>query len=155
MKLNLKYDILKEIIITQLPGIPNIEYVEEVVAITRGGITIAHIIAKELQLPIGYYFPDNKDIIFSGSPNFIIIVEDLIAEGRTTRGLHNFMSRKLPCIKYMYVPFLVDSGFKDKTAYDYSFFNTNEWVVFPWEVEEDVVEGDRGLFRKGTDKYGK
>jgi hypoxanthine phosphoribosyltransferase len=123
------------------------------IAISRGGISAAHIMAKKLRLQIGYYFP--KDELLIPYPGYVdsdplIFIEDLVAEGRTFLALKKFItsSEKYSKSIYDFVPILVDKDFD----YPFNFYGlkTGSWIVFPYEQSEKVIVGDRGLFRNRT-----
>lgn len=150
MKKYLEYEDMKQIIYDKIPELKK-ENFNEVVAVSRGGVSIAQIIAKELKLPMGYIFPGPERLnLYNQCAQKILIVEDLVAQGRTTKIVHKIMEDQV--IKYKYMPFLVDAEYTD-TDYDYSCIKTSDWIVFPWERFEQVQEDDRGLFRDQTDKY--
>lgn len=152
-KTYLEYKDLKRMLLEKIPLLEELN-INEIIAVSRGGITIAHILGKALNLKVGYLFPDKKEIYFNNPSNkHILIVEDLIAEGRTTKIIKKMMDEKYSDIHYTYMPFLVDANYKDKD-YDIKVMRSSEWIVFPWEEFEKMNEGDRGLFRDGTDSYG-
>lgn len=137
---------------------------DEIIAVVRGGMTPAHIMSKMMGLPVGAYIPGTKRLLTQSSRvlgNRFLIVEDLVAEGRTFNQIRNHFnvmknSQVYPYndyLKWEFCPILVDAGYKGD--FKYYGMKTDEWVVFPYEDFDAVVEGDRGLFREGTDKYGK
>ena len=159
MKKILDYYDMKKMILEKIPSLRSRNF-DEVVAVSRGGLTIAHIIAKELKLQVGVIFPSTRQIVFHNPKcKNILIIEDLIAEGRTTSIIHDIMNDH-PTKWYYYIPFLVDADFGEYRSdewrakpYDECFMKTSDWIVFPWEENDSVVEGDRGLFRDNTDSY--
>ena len=150
MKIYFDYETVKQFAVSKAQEMKN-ENFDCVVAVVRGGLTIAHIIAKELRLPVGVFYPKEQHLYLPTGPNSkILIVEDLIAEGRTTKIIHKFFKD----FEYKYYPFLVDANYK-KEDFDYYSIKTKDWIVFPWEDFNKMQEGDRGLFRDKTDLYGK
>jgi hypoxanthine phosphoribosyltransferase len=128
---------------------------DEVVAVSRGGVSIGHIFAKAMKLQMGFLFPKKREIAFFNEERdikAILIVEDLVAQGRTSKIIHDMMAEKYSHINYYYLPFLVDADYKD-TDYDDCCMIGSDWIVFPWEDMDAMQEGDRGLFRDGTDVY--
>jgi hypothetical protein len=89
-----------------------------------------------------------------------VIIEDLVAEGRTffnakiTMDMLNKCSKPHePKFEYKFVPLLVDANY----PHDFDIYGLKSpiWVVFPYEEFDKMKEGDHGLFRAGTDVYGK
>jgi adenine/guanine phosphoribosyltransferase-like PRPP-binding protein len=150
MKFYLPYDQLKNICLCLADDIKKLE-VDSIVAVSRGGLTPAHIIAKYLRLPCDVYFPDRKLLTVDTTCTKIVFIEDLVAEGRTYRDLSLFMSSNHPKVNWTYIPILVDGSFTEKFKL-YGFIS-NHWVVFPYEEFDKTKEGDRGLFRLGDDCY--
>jgi hypoxanthine phosphoribosyltransferase len=150
MKKYIDYETLKQKIFEIIPALEK-ENFDVVVAVVRGGLTIAHIVAKELRLPVGVFYPGDEFLYLpKNTGKKFLIVEDLIALGRTTKQIHNFFKD----YDYKYYPFLIDANYNDND-YDYYSIKTKDWIVFPWEDFEKMPEGDRGLFREKTDNYGK
>ena len=154
-KIYLPYEFFKSLCLCVAEQIKkDIKNVDEIVAISRGGISAAHIIAKELKLQMGYFFPRNNDSVLvlnkKDSKN-IVIIEDLIAKGRTHQIVKNFFLNK--DIKYYFVPILIDGNFSEYN-FDIYGMKTKHWIVFPYENYNKMNVGDRGFFREGTDNYG-
>lgn len=128
---------------------------DTLVAITRGGISAGHIIAKELGMPLYYYFP-NYDQIFPYPPNAkkMAFIEDLIAQGRTLQNVKDYFDRQWFPINWHFYTILQDAYFENDTKVTYT-VKTKDWIVFPYESYNAVIENDRGLFREGTGQYGK
>lgn len=131
---------------------------DEIVAIVRGGNIPATIISKILRKPMGAFWPGDK---MYSSPEYmkfdedrpykIAIIEDLVALGRTKEIVEDYFN-DFSDIDYKFIPILVDENYPEYIE-EYG-LKTSDWIVFPWEDEEKVSEGDRGLFRDRTDKYG-
>jgi hypoxanthine phosphoribosyltransferase len=152
MKKYLDYETLKSKLIEKAEELRK-ENFDCVIAVVRGGLTNAHILGKELMLPVGVFYPKERFLyVPEGVPKNgkFLVVEDLIAEGRTTKIIHSFFKD----YNYKYYPFLIDYEYQDND-YDYYSIREKDWIVFPWEQVEKVQEGDRGFFREGTDAYGK
>ena len=124
---------------------------DEIVAVVRGGTIPATIIAKMLRKPLGVFYPGNTPKYYSHEPNpsRIAIIEDLVAQGRTKLIVDEYFTNL--GVEYLFLPILVDENYQGEI--DGYGLKTKDWVVFPWEEYEKVVEGDRGLFRDRTDKY--
>lgn len=125
------------------------------VAVNRGGLSAAHIIAKKLRMEVRLYDPitgfvgpeppDNDKIAF---------IEDLVATGRTYDTIETLMRRRSKADWKMYAV-LVDRSYDVKCKkISYGIMET-AWIVFPYEELNNVTQDDRGLFRDGSDQYGK
>lgn len=128
-----------------------------IIAVARGGFTSAHIIGKMLNLKIGVYFPGQYQLVFpyvNLSDHSLLFCEDLIAQGRTFNEIEDFMEPTWPNVQWMFAPTLIDAGYKVESSKIIRTMTASEWIVFPYEADSCVVEGDRGLFREGTDQYG-
>jgi hypoxanthine phosphoribosyltransferase len=162
MKVYLDYTTFKSICLALAEKIAEYKP-DEIVAVSRGGISAAHIIAKSLGLPIGYFFPGEPTgrlVLAKETSRKIVLIEDLVAEGRTFFNAKITMDSLNKCFKpdeakfeYKFVPVLIDANSKD--TFDIYGFKTPIWVVFPYEEMDKMKEGDHGLFRAGTDAYGK
>lgn len=156
MKTQMSFDMLKSIcvdIVHQVsPWKPT-----AIVAIARGGLVPATIIAKKLNLPVGVFFPkDGHFHLVDKHAKRVLFIEDLIAKGRTYNLVESFMSKYndgyAVKTEWEFCPILVDVNAPITPKY-YG-IKTSDWMVMPWEDFDDVVEGDHGLFRDGSDKYG-
>lgn len=156
MKYYLEYEQLKRICISMAEDISKGFQPHEIVAVSRGGLTPAHIIGKYLRLPVGVFFPEYKELhLYNTSSTRIVFVEDLIAKGRTFRVIQAAMD-KYPGIEWTLAPVLIDAHYEEEDdGVKYFGFKSKHWVVFPWEEFDKMQEGDRGLFREGSDSYGK
>jgi hypothetical protein len=56
--------------------------------------------------------------------------------------------------EWMFVPVVLDGHLNIPEIEIYG-IKTKHWCVMPWEDVDKMQEGDRGLFREGTDSYGK
>lgn len=130
------------------------------IAVSRGGISAAHIVAKITGKPLYYYFPADNLIapfLMSRDVNNLFFIEDLIAQGRT------FNKVKSYCNQLGFLSWSFNAVLIDPWAGQISFDNkeihyelvSDDWIVFPYEEMDKMKEGDRGLFREGTDSYGK
>lgn len=153
----LSYEEMIGLIDEKIPVIKEQKF-DEIVAVVRGGLTAAHYLAKQLRLPVGVYYPssskrdDPKLILSNENSKKILFVEDLVAKGRTYRELKLFMRSKNPQLVWEFMPILIDE--ESDLSFNFYGFRASEWIVFPYEKEENIKEGDRGLFRFKTDKYG-
>jgi hypoxanthine phosphoribosyltransferase len=138
-------------------GFPN----HQLVAVARGGVTVAHRIAYLLGKPLGFFVPAQPQTpIFLQNPVDVppLFIEDLIAKGRTLQLLDQ-VSHSYPFHKDWQLMCVV----KDKNAqlptHLVNRVNTvlvpDEWIVFPYEDEDRVQVADWGLFREGTSANAK
>lgn len=163
MKIKLSYDVFYATCIKMAEKIRKYEP-NEIIAVTRGGLSASHIIAKQLNLPVGVYFPATKTIAMNTNEynSKVVFVEDLVAKGRTFDIIYDHMlelSFNPHTFDWMFAPFLVDSNYERTEQFNKKLLTLGmtsyNWIVMPYEEEEKMVEGDRGLFRNGDDQYGK
>ena len=56
----------------------------------------------------------------------------------------------------MFYPVIVSHDYtSDEAEYIDVGQQFEDWIVFPYEDFDKMKEGDRGLFREGSDSYGK
>lgn len=143
----MEYEELKQICLAMADKIAQFEP-QEIVAVVRGGLTPAHIIAKKLRLNISFFIPETQTWYSEQYSNRVAIIEDVVALGRTYQTVANVFSN----ITYKFCPVVVDYQY-NATKFDIYGIKAKQWVVFPYEELTQVKIGDRGLFRKGTDAY--
>lgn len=157
MKVKLDYETYKNFCLCMAEKIREFK-ADEIIAVMRGGMSAAHIISKHLNLPCGAYFPGNLPGLYitKTTSRRLVFVEDLIAKGRTLKELTDFMQTNANQCSWSFAPVLIDSRV-DLTMPNILTYGmvTPHWVVMPYEETENVVEGDWGLSRDGSDKYGK
>lgn len=165
MKMNLTYagltDIADRVVVELRKRGP-----VRLIAIARGGLTFAQLVAYRMALPLFVYFPKNDRIsgpesicqldldplrVGKDAPEFVFL-EDLVAKGRTYDKVYAFMDEEFPGARWSFVPVVLDANAPKEVqdAIPLYGMKTDNWVVFPYEISEHVVEGDRGLFREGT-----
>lgn len=156
MKRFITYEEIIALLDEQIPKIEAYGF-DEIVAVVRGGLTAAHYIAKQLRLPVGVYYPSNdaystpRLMLAKKKANKLLFVEDLVAQGRTHAELYKFM-KGFPEVDWHFMPVLVDGKYEKNFLMQC--LKTDDWIVFPYEKYDKMQEGDRGLFRMKTDKYG-
>lgn len=156
MKRFITYAEMTALLDEQIPKIEEYGF-DEIVAVVRGGLTAAHYIAKQLRLPVGVYYPSNdaystpRLIPAKKKAGKLLFVEDLVAQGRTYAELSKFM-KGFPEVEWHFMPVLVDGKYEEN--FPLQCLKTDDWIVFPYEKYDKMQEGDRGLFRMNTDKYG-
>lgn len=135
-------------------SLPSPDSAFNLIAISRGGVTAAHRIAYVLGKDLNYWTPKEglAYTLDENVPNFFI--EDLVAKGRTLRLVHQQFNPEY----IRYCPLVVDHAYAAEHGLD-EFFTwgivSEDWVVFPYEDEDHVVEKDWGLFREGTAESSK
>lgn len=153
MKFELPYEDFKQTCIRLADELP--ESVTELIAVPRGGLSVAHIMAKRRNLPIGVYYPKDdhlKTVTTPSSNSHYVFVEDLVAEGRTLASLNRRIqdeTRNHSHQQWETCAFLVDGKYyaSNKPMPDYYGLILYSWVVFPYEEDSKIQEGDRSLFR--------
>jgi hypoxanthine phosphoribosyltransferase len=151
VKVYLEFEVLKGICYDMADRIAKWKP-DYLVAISRGGTVPGTLIAKRLKMQLDYYIPAKKHITcHMGEGQRVVFIEDLVAQGRTLDQVRKMMKLDFPLSAWSYAPVLVDAKYNGKFAMQG--MTTSAWIVFPWEENEKVVEGDRGLFREGTDQY--
>ena len=135
---------------------------DQLVAVSRGGFSAAHIISKHMNLKCGVYMPHDGQMLLPSSYKPIkklVFVEDLIAKGRTIETLKLFMNKpENSTYEWKIAPVLVDDAFDMSLWMDNILtygISSPHWMIMPYEDFYAMKEGDHGLFRDGTDKYGK
>lgn len=157
MKRIMTYEELKQICLSLADYIHNKCCPDEIIAVVRGGLTAAHIISKELSLPIGVWYPKNETedakLIIRPTSNKLVFIEDLVAQGRTYNELKQFMSRKeYASYQWEFIPVIVDRTYNTTELSRWG-IQPQDWIVFPYEDIDRMKEGDRGFFRNNTCDY--
>jgi hypothetical protein len=100
---------------------------EVILAIPRGGLVLAVKLSNVLgNIPVAFQY-DEKNPLFSGK---VLIVDDVSDTGKTLRKeLEHLGARKAKVATLYYKPHSVLKP-------DYYAFETDKWIVFPWEKEE-------------------
>jgi len=131
----------------------------ELVAVARGGLTFAQLVAYHLAKPLHFFIPKDHALLSAYPlpyPSHVIFLEDVIAEGRTFRLLDNYAAHH-NMRSWEMIPVVLDEmapqDIQDRVN-TYG-IRTSDWIVFPHEEVEKTVEGDRGLFRAGTSMNSK
>lgn len=125
-------------------------------AVMRGGMTLGHLVAYELRMTIGAYYPGNKRFLHPLIPEEVIprgftavFLEDVLATGRTLRIIDQHMQEL--AVDWVFYPSVIDAAVTATARVSCVTAKvTSDWVSFPYENYDSVVEGDRGLFRDGS-----
>lgn len=135
-------------------------------AVARGGLTFGHLVSTKLKMQLGVVFPlpeEGVSITHPSTPDDVegavfIYLEDVIAEGRTFNQVMGWHARIFSdYVRAEFVPVVIDANVSENIRNRVNIFGmmTSDWIVFPHEEQEQVVEGDRGLFRTGTSENSK
>ncbi len=130
------------------------------VAVSRGGLSLAHIVAFNSKSQLGFFSPKDNELLLGSSERKkladptapIIFVEDLYAKGRTYNLIRKYIEdTNIPNPWSMEVV-VVDGRVPEREIpSNLSFaYHTNDWLVFPHEDYDTVQEFDWGLNRDGT-----
>lgn len=132
---------------------------DEIIGISRGGLSAATIIARRLGLDLGFFVPGRegeKLILINSGAKKIVFIEDLIAVGKTFDLVKAYMAECHPDIAWHFIPMTIDAAYEeDKLRVPFYGFKAHTWLVSPHDEMECVIEGDRGYFRDRTDLYTK
>lgn len=127
-----------------------------VVCISRGGLTASHIIAKALQLPVGYvafYEPGKPTSMgISRYDKSYLVVDDMVDAGRTMEAVREHFRNAYPASCFLFAA-VFNVGSYDRLDI-VGRTERDKWLVMPNEDPSKVVVGDKGLFREGTNRYG-
>jgi len=134
-----------------------------IVAVSRGGVTLAHRIAVRSNRPLNFYSPKTNTLAFTHRYETLVFIEDLVALGRTHARVREMVSTAPPGLyaenkNWFFCPLVVDAKFAAQNQpLPFKIYGSieSDWIVFPYEDDEKVHEGDHGLFRDGSGKYGK
>ena len=122
----------------------------EIIAVARGGVMPAFIIAKRLGLKIGMWYPADAEL-FSHSKDRLLFVDDIVSTGRTLLRLHECF--RGTGLNYKTAALFVDKQDAATTPDFYSFF-ADDWIVLPYHKPDQETPGVRIWFRD-TDDYQK
>jgi hypothetical protein len=100
---------------------------EVILAIPRGGLVLAVKLSNVLgNIPVAFAY-DEKNPLFNGN---VLIVDDVSDTGKTLKKhVEMFGQRKAKVATLFYKPHSVLKP-------DFYAFETDKWIVFPWEKDE-------------------
>jgi hypoxanthine-guanine phosphoribosyltransferase len=175
MKVYLTYEQLKDVanhVVEQL----RVKYAEQIkadrlflFAIARGGLTFGQLVAYKMALPLGVVFPmasphpmrvqhPTWDDLTNDDRAVFVYLEDVVAQGRTlTKVLTAHAAYYGSHVSAEFVPAVLDNNVDEsiRSRVNIAGMTTSDWIVFPHEEIDHVVEGDRGLFRNQTSNNSK
>jgi len=135
---------------------------DEIVAISRGGLTLGHLLSDLLQLPVSTFaIQSYTDIKKSGeavvtreltesiSGKRILLVDDVSDSGKTfvraLSYLKKFNPKDITSVAMFNKP---NSGFRP----DYYVKQTDKWIIFPYEPTEMIKLLTRKMESEGKNK---
>lgn len=126
------------------------------IAVARGGLTLAHIVAYILAKPLNFFIPKTGGLHFAEQGDLnasFIFLEDLIAKGRT----YEIIEKRMELIQqsWEFIPVVVDADIEIPKHVSKYMIQTSDWMVFPHEDFDSTVEKDWGLFRDGSSSNSK
>jgi uncharacterized protein len=135
---------------------------DEIVAISRGGLTFGHILSDLLQLPVySFTIQSYSDIKTQGtltitqelgkpiSGKRILLVDDVSDTGKTFIRANEYLNRLNPKDITTASMFL-----KPQTIFRPDFFakQTDKWIIFPYEVTETIKFITQKMTNEGKTK---
>ncbi|MFP4072047.1 MAG: xanthine phosphoribosyltransferase [Desulfovibrionales bacterium] len=126
-----------------------------IVAVTRGGLVPAAIIARELEIRLietvciaSYAWKDQTEgrVLkgMEGQGEGWLIIDDLVDTGRTAQVVRSMLP------KAMFATVYVKPQGKPLVDTFVSEVSQDTWILFPWDTESQFIEplaGHKGLFR--------
>jgi len=138
------------------------ESYDEIVAISRGGLTLGHLLTDFLQIPISIIsIQSYSDIKKQGKAQIIaklpvsirgkniLLVDDVSDSGKTfIRALTYLKTQKAASITTVSMLYKPWSKYKP----DYFIKRTKSWIIFPYETTEMILLITKNLEKKGESK---
>lgn len=135
---------------------------DEIVAISRGGLTLGHMLSDFLQLPVSTFaIQSYNDIQTQGTVKVtqelgksiagkcVLLVDDVADSGKTfERATAYIKSCKPTEITTISMFFKPRSTFRP----DYYVKMTNRWIIFPYEPTEMILSITNKLLKEGKSK---
>jgi uncharacterized protein len=135
---------------------------DEIVAISRGGLTLGHILSDLLQLPISTFsIQSYKNLQSQGEVKItallstpitdkrIILVDDVSDSGKTLERAIDYLKQLNPAdITVVTMYFKPHSSFRP----DYFAKQTNKWIIFPYESTETIKVITEKMCSEGKSK---
>jgi len=138
------------------------EPIDQIVAISRGGLTLGHLLTDFLRIPISVItIQSYTDIQTSGEAvltaklqnsikhKHILLVDDVSDSGKTlvraTKYLKHLSPRKITSVTMFYKPHSVYRP-------DYFAKETSRWIIFPYEPTEMILLISKQLCAQGKSK---
>jgi len=136
--------------------------VDEIVAISRGGLTFGHILSDLLRIPIWTIaiqsYTDiqkqgeikiNGKLQTSIEGKHILLVDDVSDTGKTFERaieyIHTGLPKKVTTMSVFYKPHSIYRP-------DYFARQTSKWIIFPYEITENILNITRMMKKEGKSK---
>jgi uncharacterized protein len=137
--------------------------VDEIVAISRGGLTFGHLLSDLLRIPIWTIaiqsytdIQEQGEVKINGKlqtsieGKHILLVDDVSDTGKTfvraVEYLHTGNPKKVTTMSVFYKPHSIYRP-------DYFARQTSKWIIFPYEVTETILNITRRMVKEGKPKY--
>jgi len=136
--------------------------VEEIVAISRGGLAVGRVLSDFLQIPIWTIsiqsytdIQEHGEVKISGKlqtpieGKHILLVDDVSDSGKTfvraLEYLHTGLPKKITTVAVFYKPHSVYRP-------DYFARQTSKWIIFPYEPTEVIIQISKSMKQEGKSK---
>jgi uncharacterized protein len=136
--------------------------VNQIVAISRGGLTLGHLLSDFLRIPVATFtIQSYTDIKTQGelaiteplktriNGKHVLLVDDVADSGKTLIRATKYLKRFKPAsIK------VVTMFFKPHSTFRPDFFaqNTTKWILFPYEPTEMIMSITKSMQEEGKSK---
>lgn len=132
---------------------------DEIVAISRGGLTLGHMLSDFLQLPVSTFaIQSYSDIQTQGTMKItqelgksiegkrVLLVDDVSDSGKTFERASAYLEIYKPAEVTTVAMFL-----KPKSVFtpDYSIKRTDRWIIFPYEPTEMILAITHKMTKEG------
>ncbi|MFH0749954.1 MAG: phosphoribosyltransferase family protein [Candidatus Gottesmanbacteria bacterium] len=136
--------------------------INQIVAISRGGLTLGHLLSDFLRVPIATFtIQSYTDIQIQGeltiteplktriNGKHVLLVDDVADSGKTLIRATTYLKRFKPASIRVVTMF-----YKPHSTYRPDFFatNTTKWILFPYEPTEMILQITKGMQEKGQSK---
>lgn len=134
----------------------------EIVAVSRGGLTLGHLMADFLQLPVfTFTIQSYKQIQEQGKANIseplsrpikdknILLVDDVADSGTTLKRALNYLEKLNPRNITTITMFVKPTS---SVKPDFYAEITDKWIIYPYEVTETIMGITRQMLKSGKSK---
>jgi adenine/guanine phosphoribosyltransferase-like PRPP-binding protein len=116
---------------------------DEIIAVNRSGFSYAMWVAQILKLPLGAYWPKQKNLVSTTDPKRIVFVDDNILQGSTYLATKEFM-KSMPDVEWRWAVLFSDWHTPEAIRYEII-----QGVRLPYFAEEPMWGS-----RKVSQDYG-
>jgi len=136
--------------------------VDQIVAISRGGLTLGHILSDFLRKPVATFaIQSYTDIQTQGEVSIteplktrivnkhVLLVDDVADSGKTLVRATGYLKRFKPASIRVVTMF-----YKAHSVYrpDYFAKETTQWILFPYELTETILQITQSMTKQGKSK---